>query len=61
MHLVFKGALQMSKFTLLYFIVILLRLGLVEFSRVMVSMVMVRVRVRFSFSDTVGTGLPDMD
>jgi len=61
MHLVFKGALQMSKFTLLYFIVLLLRLGLVEFSRVMVGMVMVRVKVRFSFSDTVGTGLPDMD
>jgi len=51
----------MSKFTLLYFIVLLLRLGLVEFSRVMVGMVMVRVKVRFSFSDTVGTGLPDMD
>jgi len=44
------------------FIVLLLRLGLVVFSRVnKVSKVSIRIGVRFSFSDRVGIGHPNME
>ena len=43
------------------FIILLLQLGLVGFTRVSRAAVSVRIRVRFSFTVRVGRGLPNVE